>query len=45
MKESIIRELIRMQDTIRQIIPYNIWQSWAIENEKIIIYLQENNSL
>ena len=41
MIESLIRELYRFQDTLAEFVPSEIWQSWAENNEKIILYLEK----
>ena len=43
MKESLIRELCRIQDTLKQFISYELWQEWAAINEKVLAYLQAEN--
>ena len=40
MKESLIRELIRFQDLLNDLVPLELWQSWAGANEEIINYLE-----
>lgn len=40
MKESLIRELIRFQDLLHDLIPSELWQTWADANENIINYLE-----
>ena len=40
MKESLIRELIRFQDLLNDLIPLELWQAWADANEKVIDYLE-----
>lgn len=40
MKESLIRELIRFQDLLHGLVPWELWQTWADANEKVIGYLE-----
>lgn len=40
MKESLIRELIRFQDLLHDLVPSELWQAWADANENIIDYLE-----
>lgn len=40
MEKSLIRELIRFQDLLREFVPLELWQAWADANEKIINYLE-----
>lgn len=40
MKESLIRELIRFQDLLHDLVPWELWHSWAEVNEEIINYLE-----
>lgn len=40
MKESLVRELIRFQDLLKGLIPWELWQAWADANEKVIDYLE-----
>jgi len=44
MESSLVRELCRIQDTLRTIVPFEIWQSWALANEEIIEYLQKERN-
>ncbi len=40
MKESLIRELIRFQDLLNDLVPLELWQAWTDANEKVIEYLE-----
>lgn len=41
MNDSILRELIRLQDTLKEILPNELWQSWVEENEKVCEHLRK----
>ena len=41
MKESLLRELIRMNNLMIDFIPYELFKKWAEINDEIIDYLQE----
>lgn len=41
MIESIIRELVRFQDTLSDLIPLKLWSPWAEANEEVIDFLNE----
>ena len=43
MNDSILRELIRLQDTLKEILPNELWQSWAEENEKVCEHLRKES--
>ena len=40
MNESLIRELIRFQDLLHDLVPWELQQTWADANERIIDYLE-----
>lgn len=45
MKESLIRELIRLQDLLDEYVTdKELWQRWALANEEIIYYLEEEDN-
>jgi len=42
-EESLIRELCRIQDTLKWFVPDELWHKWAEANEEILSFLQENS--
>lgn len=44
MEESMMRELIFIQDNLIHLIPFDLWQKWAIINEEVCEYLERKNN-
>ena len=41
MEESMLRELILIQNALPSMIPTDLWEEWAQANEKVCDYLEE----
>lgn len=45
MKESLARELLRMQDVLVEFIPLWLWHQWAEVNEEVVdVLLQDEEA-